>query len=88
MGFIGGILGSQDFVQTKQAIIDKLSRSTVRLAYVEPTLVYGNGRHDSMTKMVPLLKFLGLFSKKYRPVDVNDVVKELWDKLVNNDADK
>lgn len=86
MGFVGGILGPRQFVQTKQAIIHRLQKSTVRLAYVEPTLVYGNGRKDSMTRMVPFLKFCGLFSAKMRPVNVNSVVKELWGKLVDNNA--
>lgn len=88
MGFVGGILGDKSFVQTKKNIINQLSQSSVRLAYVEPTLVYGNGRQDSMTKMVPLLKFLGIFSKKFRPVKVDDVVAELWQKLVNENATK
>ncbi|WP_369396219.1 hypothetical protein [Paucilactobacillus hokkaidonensis] len=45
-------------------------------------MIYGNGRKDSMTKMVPLLKFLGLFSKKFKPVDVNLVADELINKLI------
>lgn len=50
MGFIGGILGPKKFVQAKKQIINRLQKSPVRLAYVEPTLVYGNGRHDAMTR--------------------------------------
>lgn len=82
MGFIGGILGPKDFVQTKKRLIHQLQQSSVRLAYVEPTLVYGHGRHDSMTRWVPLLKFMGIFAKNLRPVKVDDVVQQLWERLV------
>lgn len=88
MGFIGGILGPKDFVQTKKRLIRQLQQSPIRLAYVEPTLVYGNGRHDSMTRWVPLLKVAGIFSKKMRPVNVNDVVEQLWKRLVGHDETK
>ena len=83
MGMIGGVLGDKAFVQGKKKIIKKLQTSSVPVAYVEPTLVIGNGRKDSMTKMVPLLKFFGIFSKKFRPVDVNDVADELIRKIEN-----
>lgn len=88
MGFIGGLLGPKEFVQTKKRLINQLQQSSVRLAYVEPTLVYGNGRHDSMTRWVPLLKLAGIFSKKMRPVNVNDVVEQLWKRLVGHDETK
>lgn len=81
MGMIGGILGPKSFVQGKQRIIERLKASGIRTEYVNPTLVYGNGRSDSMTKMVPLLKFFGIFSKKFKPVTVNEVAEELVNKL-------
>ena len=34
-----------------------------------------------MTKMVPLLKFFGIFSKGLRPVHIDDVTSELLDKI-------
>ncbi|MGI5990547.1 MAG: NAD-dependent epimerase/dehydratase family protein [Lachnospiraceae bacterium] len=82
MGMIGGVLGPKTFVTGKKRIIDKLKASGIRTEYVNPTLVYGNGRKDSMTKMVPLLKFFGIFSKNMKPVDVNDVADELVEKMV------
>ncbi|BAP86300.1 UDP-glucose 4-epimerase [Paucilactobacillus hokkaidonensis JCM 18461] len=82
MGFIGGILGPKSFTTIKSEIIQMLQKSSIPLVTVEPTLIYGNGRKDSMTKMVPLLKFLGLFSKKFKPVDVNLVADELINKLI------
>ncbi|MGI6231530.1 MAG: NAD-dependent epimerase/dehydratase family protein [Prevotella sp.] len=84
MGMIGGILGPKSFVQGKQRIIARLKASGIRTEYVNPTLVYGNGRSDSMSKMVPLLKFFGIFSKKMKPVTVNEVAEELVDKLIDN----
>lgn len=83
MGFIGGILGPKSFTNIKTAIIQMLQKSSVPLVTVEPTLIYGNGRKDSMTKMVPFLKFLGLFSRKFKPVDVNLVAAELVAKLTH-----
>ncbi|WP_125604702.1 NAD-dependent epimerase/dehydratase family protein [Lapidilactobacillus bayanensis] len=74
MGIIGGILGPKSFVTIKAKLIRQLKQSTIPLAYVEPTLVYGAGRSDSMAKMVPLLKFFGIFSRKLKPVTVTSVV--------------
>ncbi|WP_283587818.1 NAD-dependent epimerase/dehydratase family protein [Limosilactobacillus viscerum] len=82
MGFVGGVLGPKQFTSTKKQLIKYLQESTIPLAYVEPTLVYGAGRHDPMTRNVPVLKFLGIFSKKFKPVLVGDVVNELREKLV------
>lgn len=82
MGFIGGVLGPKQFTRTKKELIYYLQKSPVPLAYVEPTLVYGAGRKDKMTRNVPLLKFLGLFSKKFKPVLVDAVVNELRTKLL------
>lgn len=81
MGYVGGILGSKSFTAMKKKVIALLQKDSTRLAVVEPTLVYGNGRNDSLAKMVPLLKFFGVFSKKMKPVLVTDVAKELVDKL-------
>ena len=81
MGYIGGVLGPKDFTSMKKKVLDLLKTSPARLDYVEPTLVYGNGRSDSMSKMVPMLKFFGIFSKNLKPVEVKDVAKELVDKM-------
>jgi UDP-glucose 4-epimerase len=64
MGFIAGSLGPKSFVQGRADLVKFLQDSSVPLAYVSPTLVYGNGRKDDMTRWVPLLKFFGIFSKK------------------------
>lgn len=85
MGFVGGVLGPKKFTATKKEIIDYLHQSSVRLATVEPTLVYGNGRKDSMTRMVPLLKVLGIFSSRMKPVQVDQVVETLRQRLLNGD---
>lgn len=83
MGFIGGLLGPKHFLNTKAELIATLQKSPVRLAYVTPTLIYGADRNDSMSKMVPFLKFFGLFSKSMKPVRVEEVASELIDKLLN-----
>ena len=85
MGFIGGILGDKAFVQGKKKIAEKLKASGICTEVVNPTLVYGNGRKDSMTKMVPLLKFFGIFSKNMKPVDVNDVADEMVRKMMSHE---
>lgn len=82
MGFIGGRLGAKSFVTTKRTLIGQLQASSVPLAVVEPTLVYGAGRQDSMTKMVPLLKILGVVIPNMKPVKVDTVVDELLTKLL------
>ncbi|MCH4170320.1 MAG: NAD-dependent epimerase/dehydratase family protein [Lactobacillus sp.] len=83
MGFIGGKLGPKPFTKMKSQIIVDLQKSPIRLAYVEPTLIYGNGRQDKLTKMVLFLKFAGLFSKNLKPVQVNDVADELIHKMIS-----
>ena len=82
MGMIGGQLGPKPFVTLKAKLIKQLQTSPVRLATVNPTLVYGAGRSDSMAKMVPLLKFFGLFSATFKPVTVSAVAQELLDQLI------
>ena len=81
MGTVGGKLGSKEFVKAKKETIDYLKQSSVPVETVEPTLVYGNGRDDSLAKMVPLLKFFGLFSRNMKPVPVTDVAEELVTKM-------
>lgn len=83
MGYVGGSLGSKDFVQGKRRIADMLEASGVRTVVVNPTLVYGGGRKDSMAKLVPLLKFAGIFSKKVRPVTVDAVADELVGRMMD-----
>lgn len=82
LGYIGGVMGPKEFVASKSSVIDMLRHSNHKIAYVEPTLVYGNGRSDSLSKMVPFLRFIGIFSKKMKPVDVNDLANELITKLL------
>lgn len=83
MGFIGGTLGPKHFINTKQEIIHSLSKSNIKFGYVEPTLVYGRDRNDGLSKMVPLFKFLGIFSKKLQPIHIEVVAKELLYNILN-----
>ena len=81
MGYVGGKLGAKNFTEGKAKIAKRLRDSGINTAIVEPTLVYGEGRDDSMTKYVPLLKFFGIFSSKLKPVLVTDVADELVEKI-------
>lgn len=81
MGAVGGKLGSKDFVSSKKEMLDYLKESSIPVEAVQPTLVYGEGRSDSLSKMVPFLKFCGLFSKNMKPVLVTDVANELVDRM-------
>lgn len=81
LGFIGGTLGPKSFVNIKSQIITMLESSGRKISYVQPTLVYGKDRNDSMSKIVPLLKFFGIFNKGLRPVYIDDVTSELIDKI-------
>ncbi|WP_315359165.1 Ohr family peroxiredoxin [Neisseria bacilliformis] len=77
MGFIGGTLGPKAFTDCKARLAKMLADSGIRTVTVSPTLVYGNGRSDSMSRLVPLLKFFALFSGKFKPVRVEDVAREM-----------
>lgn len=81
MGFIGGKLGPKSFLNIKKDLIAELSQSTVRLEVVEPTVVYGRDRNDTLSKLTPLFKFLGIFVSNMKPVHVDDVVLELVTKI-------
>lgn len=81
IGFIGGILGPKGFVNIKADIIKMLKASGKRVEYVEPTVVYGRDRNDALSKIVPVFKVLGVFSKNLKPVRVEDVANELITKL-------
>lgn len=82
LGYIGEVMGPKVFTNSKAQVIDMLCSSSCKISYVEPTLVYGNGRNDTLAKMVPFLKFMGIFSKKMKPVKVNDLADELISKLI------
>lgn len=77
IGYVGGTLGSKVFVSSKVEAVRILEGTGRDVVVVEPTLVYGGGRHDSLSKMVPIMKFLGLFSKRFKPVTVDSVADEL-----------
>ncbi|WP_461218435.1 NAD-dependent epimerase/dehydratase family protein [Lapidilactobacillus salsurivasis] len=77
MGFIGGRLGSAAFLATKRRLITELKTSSVPLAVVVPTVVYGADRHDKLAKMIPLLRFCGLFVPKMKPVRIETVITVL-----------
>jgi len=82
MGFIGGKLGPKTFVAIKRDLIQELQSSPTPLAVVEPTLVYGAGRKDQMTRFVPLLRVLGAVVPSLRPVKVDTVVMTLLNELL------
>ncbi|MFC6260560.1 NAD-dependent epimerase/dehydratase family protein [Levilactobacillus fujinensis] len=82
MGFIGGKLGPKAFVAIKKDLIQELQSSVTPLAFVEPTLVYGAGRKDQMTRFVPLLRVLGVIVPNLRPVKVDTVVTSLLNELL------
>lgn len=82
LGYIGGVMGPKEFTDSKACVIEMLCSSRHKISYVEPTLVYGNGRNDALSKMVPLLKIAGIFSKKMKPVKVQDTAEELISKLI------
>lgn len=77
MGMIGGLLGPKPFVTMKREILGELRKSTVPLVSVEPTVVYGARRQDALAKMVPIFKFLGLFSSTFKPVTAEEVAGKL-----------
>lgn len=84
IGYVGGALGSKTFLESKRKAAELLKATGRTVVVVNPTLVYGNGRNDAMAKMVPLLKFLGLFSKRFKPVTVESVATELVNGLLKS----
>ncbi|MCK8617049.1 NAD-dependent epimerase/dehydratase family protein [Fructobacillus sp. M158] len=81
LGFVQGKLGPKRFIQTKATIAADYKDSGLPVGIVNPTLVINGGRKDMLSKIAPVFKFLGLFSKKLKPVSVDDVVDELIQSL-------
>lgn len=81
LGYVGGALGGKTFIESKQQAAQLLADSGRPVAVVSPTLVYGAGRSDALAKMVPLMKFFGIFAKSMKPVRVEDVAAQLIDEL-------
>lgn len=82
LGYVGGTLGGKVFTQSKADACEMLRASGKRISIVEPTLIYGAGRNDALTKMVPIMKFCGFFAKSIKPVRVEEVASALIDGLV------
>lgn len=81
LGYIGGVVGPKAFVKSKADAIQMIGNCGHKTAVVEPALIYGNGRNDKMAKMVPVMKFFGLFLPKMKPVEVSKIANNLIDKL-------
>lgn len=81
LGYVGGTLGGKEFTSSKSEACAMLRNSGRRVSIVEPTLVYGAGRNDALAKMVPLMKFFGIFAKSMKPVRVEEVASRLIDGL-------
>lgn len=77
MGYVRGSLGGKAFVASKREAADYLKSQPIPTVIVNPSLVYGAGRHNSLTKLVPFLKFAGLFNRRLRPVTVEQVASEM-----------
>lgn len=75
-------MGPKSFLDGKKRIADQLRASGIRTEVIEPTVVYGNGRSDTLARLVPVFKFFGLFMKNMKPVLVTEVADELVSKMV------
>lgn len=82
LGYIGGSMGSKAFKESKQQAEKLLQAGPLPVVIESPTLVYGNGRHDAMSRMVPLLKFAGFFNPKLKPVLVTDLARQMVSQLL------
>lgn len=83
-GYIGGALGNKEFKEIKKKIINMLIDSGVPTEIISPTLVYGDNRRDKFTKLVPFLKFMGIFVSGLRPVKVEDVSSQFVNQMIKN----
>lgn len=83
-GYISGSLGSKEFKTTKEKVVKMLTESGVPTKIIAPTLVYGDNRHDQFTKLVPFLKFAGIFAPKLKPVKVEDAANQLVAQMIKN----
>lgn len=81
-GYIGGSMGSKAFKASKLQAEKLLESGPTPVVVISPTLVYGNGRHDAMSKLVPLLKFAGFFNPKLKPITASDLADQMVAQLL------
>lgn len=62
LGYIGGVMGSKEFTDSKSYVVQMLCSGKHKISYVEPTLVYGNGRNDIVFSSYKLSVLCELFS--------------------------
>ena len=60
LGYIGGVMGPKEFTDSKSYVVQMLCSSKHKF-YVEPTLVYGNGRNDIVFSLYKLSVLCELF---------------------------
>ena len=64
LGYIGGVMGPKEFTDSKSYVVQMLCSSKHKISYVEPTLVYGNGRNDIVFSSYKLSVLCELFCCK------------------------
>lgn len=81
IGFLGASLGPKAFINIKKDIISKLKETNKNVSVVNPTIIYGDERQDTLGKLIPLFKILGKITKNMKPVHVTDVSLALLKQL-------
>ena len=80
LGYIGGVMGPKEFTDSKSYVVQMLCSSKHKISYVEPTLVYGNGRNDIVFSSYKLSVLCELFSLLQFSVVKDVVIRHIMQK--------
>lgn len=80
LGYIGGVMGPKEFTDSKSYVVQMLCSGKHKISYVEPTLVYGNGRNDIVFSSYKLSVLCELFSYLQFSVVKDVVIRHIMQK--------
>lgn len=77
--YISGLMGmpgkNNIFIESKTKAESLIKNSKMNIEIIRPSLIYGD--RPEVILMVPILKFMGLFSKKYKPINIVDLTNNI-----------
>ncbi|MGG7177451.1 NAD-dependent epimerase/dehydratase family protein [Clostridium paraputrificum] len=77
--YISGVMGipgkNKIFIESKRKAETLIKKSKRNVKIIRPSLIYGE--RPEVLLMIPFMKCMGVFSKKYKPVNIDDLTEEI-----------
>lgn len=77
LGYVAGCAGNARYRRTKRSIVKHLHAYDPNMTIINPSIIYGNGRNDSLVKLVPVFEKVSKVFPRLAPRTVEDVASEL-----------